>query len=138
MNLSKIPDDIIINHIIPYTYNIQPKEFLNDIKSFYNDYNTINDVYLFEYNAVILLRDLLFFTVIYNKSMINIVKKHIFFNKYTNKQIYNYILYKIELTINLNTERKIRFLIGLMTPIQRAKFINRFVLLDNIILDVDI
>jgi len=133
MNLSKIPDDIIINHIIPYTYNIQPKELLMDIKSFYIDYNIINNVYIFDYNNVILLRDLLFFTEIYEyKKLINIFKKHIFFKNYLNTRIYNYIINNIELNIKINTVRKVRFLIGLMTPFQRTQFINKFILIDNI------
>jgi hypothetical protein len=50
-----------------------------DIKSFYIDYNIINNVYIFDYNNIILLRDLLFFTEIYEyKKLINIFKKHIF------------------------------------------------------------
>jgi len=133
MNLSKIPDDIIINHIIPYTYNIQPKELLMDIKSFYIDYNIINNVYIFDYNNVILLRDLLFFTEIYEyKKLINIFKKHIFLKNYLNTRIYNYIINNIELNIKINTVRKVRFLIGLMTPFQRTQFINKFILIDNI------
>ena len=133
MNLSKIPDDVIINHIIPYTYNIQPKEILMDIKSFYIDYNIINNVYIFDYNNVILLRDLLFFTEIYEyKKLINIFKKHIFFKNYLNIQICNYIINNIELNIKINTDRKVRFLIGLMTPFQRTRFINKFILIDNL------
>ena len=30
-----IPIDIIINHIIPYTYNIQPNLLLEDIKNYH-------------------------------------------------------------------------------------------------------
>jgi len=37
--MERIPLDIIINHIIPYTYNIQPNILLEDIKNYY----TIND-----------------------------------------------------------------------------------------------
>ena len=33
--MKRIPIDIIINHIIPYTYNIQPKFLLEDIKNYH-------------------------------------------------------------------------------------------------------
>jgi hypothetical protein len=133
MNLQIIPNDIIINHIIPYTYNIQSKKFLMDIKSFYIDYNIINDVYMFDYNGIILLRDLLFFTGIYEyKKLINIFKKHIFFKNYSNTQISDYIINNFELNIKINTIRKVRFLIGILTPLQRTQFINNFIIKDNI------
>ena len=32
--MEKIPMDIIINHIIPFTYNIQPKLLLDDIQNY--------------------------------------------------------------------------------------------------------
>jgi len=38
--MKKIPFDIIINQIIPYTYNIQPKSLLEDIKN----YHTIKSI----------------------------------------------------------------------------------------------
>jgi len=33
--MENIPYDIIINNIIPYTYNIQPKILTEDIKNYY-------------------------------------------------------------------------------------------------------
>ena len=33
--MEKIPYDIIINNIIPYTYNIQSNLLLDDIKNYY-------------------------------------------------------------------------------------------------------
>jgi hypothetical protein len=33
--MEKIPVDIIINHIIPYTYFSQPKNLLEDITNYY-------------------------------------------------------------------------------------------------------
>lgn len=43
MNLSTIPNDIIINEILPYTYSPKPKDLLEDIKNYYN-----TRTYLFE------------------------------------------------------------------------------------------
>ena len=43
--LKKIPDDIIREYIIPYTYNSQSPELCADINSFYNTYNSLNNKY---------------------------------------------------------------------------------------------
>jgi hypothetical protein len=59
--LQKIPYDIIINHIIPYTYQIKPKPLLLDIISFKKDLDIIKNIYIFDYNFNILLHDLLLF-----------------------------------------------------------------------------
>lgn len=59
--LRKIPNDIIINHIIPYTYQTQTKNLLLDIISFTKDFDIIKNIYTFDYNFNILLQDLLLF-----------------------------------------------------------------------------
>lgn len=47
--MNTLPFDIIINNIIPYTYNIQPKLLLDDIKSYYNiKSKLINDRHITE------------------------------------------------------------------------------------------
>ena len=38
--------DIIINHILPYTYETQPRELLQDIKSYIKDLNIIENYYI--------------------------------------------------------------------------------------------
>ena len=53
--LKLLPSDIIINHIIPYTYQIQPSELLLDIVSFQKDFDLIDNFYAFDYNYHILL-----------------------------------------------------------------------------------
>ena len=34
-NIAKLPFDIVINHILPYTYNVQPLRILKDVKNFW-------------------------------------------------------------------------------------------------------
>lgn len=43
--LSRLPLDIIREEIIPFTYNPQPKEICDDIKSFYNVRKYLSNVY---------------------------------------------------------------------------------------------
>jgi hypothetical protein len=60
--IKKIPTEIIINNILPYTYETKPTDLLLDIISFRTDYNIIINLYSFSYNYRILLFDLHLFT----------------------------------------------------------------------------
>ena len=59
----KIPIDIIINHIIPYTYNIQPRLLLEDI----NNYHKIKTILIDDkYNTDIIKHEINVFTYLNN------------------------------------------------------------------------
>ena len=70
--MKRIPIDIIINHIIPYTYNIQPKFLLEDIKN-YHKIRTI---------------------LIDDKYDTDVIKHEILAIFYSNKQKLNHILHR--------------------------------------------
>jgi hypothetical protein len=59
---NKLPLDIVINRILPYTYEVKPPRLLRDIRSFYEDLHIIDNFYQFDYNDKVLLLDLLIFT----------------------------------------------------------------------------
>ena len=113
--MEKIPYDIIINNIIPYTYNIQPKILLEDIKNYYAIKSKIMDD---KYNTSIKLEILAFF---HFKSRLNtILNRHFIFNA---KQ-YNY-----DNIINLSLEKKFSILFGLLTKEERThgmNYVNNF------------
>ena len=100
-----LPTEIIINHIIPYTYQIQSKELINDIINYKKDFSIIQNIFAFDYNYKILLNDL-----------------HLFCNE--NKKLYanKDILYKSN-----KIKRQIRLIWGSLTPIERNRFINNFI-----------
>ena len=56
-----IPEEIINNFIIPYTYEVKPQVLLLDILTFQEDYNIIKNLYAFSYNYSVLLHDLVCF-----------------------------------------------------------------------------
>ena len=125
--IKKIPFDIIINHIIPYTYNIQPNFLLEDIKNYY-------------FIKEILMKN------IYD---INLIKHEIFAIFYTNNNIllnilsryYSYlILKKISKDINdindnmyrYTNDKRFSILFGLFTKDERIKFLEHILEDDGI------
>ena len=127
----KLPTEIIINHILPYTYEKQSQKLLNDIKSFYNDFNIIENYYYFEQNSSVLLNDI--------KHFINIPSSYEIYDILYNHHDYKFIrkrllkkhktYYKIILNYsNTEIDRAIRKIIGLMTLIERTRFINKYII----------
>ena len=108
--MEKIPYDIIINNIIPYTYNIQSNRLLEDIKNYYTIKSKIMDD---KYSTSIKLEILVFFNV---KSMLNtILQRHFIVNL---KQ-YNYDNIK-----SFTLEKKFSILFGLLTEEERTYGLN--------------
>jgi hypothetical protein len=113
--MEKIPYDIIINNIIPYTYNIQSNLLLEDIKNYYTIKSKIIED---KYSTSIKLEILAFFSF---KSMLNtILNRHFIVNL---KQ-YNYDNIK-----NVSLEKKFSILFGLLTKEERTNgldYVNNF------------
>lgn len=56
-----INEFIMTEHIYPYLYQCQPKDLLNDIKSFVKTTETIEEKYALEYKPVVLTNDIDYF-----------------------------------------------------------------------------
>lgn len=108
--MEKIPQDIVINYIIPYTYNIQPKILLEDIRNYYT---VKTKLLLDKYDIDIIKHELL--SIFYNDTQIlkDILYRHFQIN--LKKHDYN-ILYKY----SRNT--KFNILFGLLTKEERTFF----------------
>jgi hypothetical protein len=135
MDLTKIPNDIIINHIIPFTYKLQSKTLLKDIQSFYKDYEIVINYYSFDYNDYVLCSDLICF-----------INNNYFLNSYSNNieklfersYFYNNIINKEEFVISIenniynnyiiNPNKISRIIFGLLKPYERRRFLYRFVI----------
>jgi hypothetical protein len=65
--MNKLPDELINNHIMPFTYNLKDKKHLMDIRSFVTDYNIIENFYFTDYQTIHLLNDLEIFIYESNK-----------------------------------------------------------------------
>lgn len=132
----RIPYDVIRRHIIPYTYLSQSKELLRDIRNYKQDINLIESIYYTRYNEFILLTDLLLFHKYnYNmkcisKNMTELITRHIMLTTLDNNDLNNYMR---KFRNTSRRKRAIKFIWGLMTPDERNKFIN-----DYLITDMDI
>jgi hypothetical protein len=141
--IEKIPEDIIREYILPFTYNIKPREHLDDIASYYLDHNIVNDCYSTIYNYNILFYDLIRYVnfsdypiIKINNSFVNIISRCY---KLKNKSLKEKIDFIENFIVHIksnnyfatrNTRYKSRFLFGLLTPFERNEFINKVIIYD--------
>lgn len=135
MDLTKIPNDIIINHIIPFTYEVQSKILLKDIQSFYKDYEIVINYYSFDYNDYVLCSDLIrfinnnYFLNSYSNNIEKLFERSYFYNNITNKEEF---VISIENNIYnnyiINPNKVSRIIFGLLKPYERRRFLYRFVI----------
>jgi len=112
--MERLPFDIIINHIIPYTYNIQSNLLLEDIKNYFIIKQTLMDD---KYDIHMIKHEIL--AVFYDNKikLNNILHRH--FQKYDLDIIYNY-----------SNNTRFNILFGLFTKEERIKFLE-YILQDN-------
>jgi hypothetical protein len=135
--MDKIPYDVIINHIVPFTYAIQNKDLLLDIRSFKEDFDLVESTYLTIYNEFILMHDVIKFCN--NKKypvfdidikFENILNRSFRIRKMDDSTRVHYIFIQYHRDMHNHLMRKIRVLWGLLLPIQRTRFINYHILDD--------
>ena len=145
-NKINLPECIIINNIIPFTYKLKDKNLLLDIRSFQTDFDLVDNIYCCEpirdsnYGNMLFFNDLTkFIKSVDNSSMLNamMVSKHIYKPFFTrnillkNKSITQIAIWQKQFYENkINVKSKNRLIWGLMTPSERTHFFNVFVLKD--------
>ena len=111
MYMIRIQFDVVINHIIPYTYNVQSNILLEDIKNYY----TIKKILLDEkYDTNIIKHDIL--AVFYDNTpkLSTILHRH--FQMKLKKMDYKNIY-------NLSNNKRFNILFGLFTKEERIYFL---------------
>ena len=101
--MDRIPRDIIINNIIPYTYRIQPNLLLEDIKNYYAiKCKIMDDKYITYFVKLELL------VYLYNRNMLNAILNRRF-RPFEYKKIQNYTI-----------DKKFSLFFGLFTKEERT------------------
>ena len=131
--ISLLPEDVIINHIIPFTYLVQPRKLLVDIRSYVDDYSFLDNIYTFEYNDEILLYDLVTFcnndkfpTWGLEPKYDEIIRRHFIYKSIRDSELQLLIFMAFHRKMGQLCERKNRFLWGLLRPRERTSFINKY------------
>ena len=152
-----LPEEIVTQHIMPYTYRKQPPQLLFDIRNYYDDYALVDEYYNHNYNQYMWLNDMVsFFTLPHfhstKKGVDKILQRHIYYKnkddfmlvsersprtvatfgghliQLTQRSLVEIALDQYYTNIGHNVERKVRFLWGLLLPVERTQFINKFLL----------
>ena len=132
--IQKLPFDVIINHIIPFTYSTQSKELIYDIKSFFLSKKSLGTIYYGLWFDDIdeasdkewLINDLFAFANEYNPTIFGYVDS--FYEIFSRHVILKNDKLKIsEFIIRLENEKiekQINIFLGLFTPEEREDFID--------------
>ena len=126
----RIPYAVINRHIIPYTYNLQPRKLLHDIRNYVSDYKLLENEYFTLYNENILMTDLCSYYETPIK-MTAVLMRHIKYIHRTSADVYKLVLNTYYTQYNISIFRNIRCIWGLMTPNERTKFVNAYMLSDE-------
>lgn len=117
-----LPEEIIINHIMPFVCEPQPKNLMSDIRSFYTDFHLL-DNYNYYYNTYCLYNDIIEFMMLEN-----LLIRHYNCKNYTAYHLSFYIACNFYTRRIKNVYGKNRLLWGLMTPTERTQFINKYII----------
>lgn len=141
----KIPPDVMINNIMPYSYRTIDATLLCDIRSFIHDYRIIINYYYFDMNEYVLLNDLIWFcnnSVIHGSvcnnnrypyitilNIINILNRNPIFCKWNFDRKFSYIKKTYYNNITKNMHSKNMQILSLLTPDERSEFISQHIII---------
>jgi hypothetical protein len=138
-NICKIPVDVFLKYIIPYTYSLQPSVLLKDIRNYYHtwqfiemnkeekwkEYYVRNETTFDGYMFLEIENKMDYFNchVFDGERIFDILRRYPLLSKRKNAEIVNYILH----VFNQFSYRKQNAVFwGLLSPDERDCYINRF------------
>jgi hypothetical protein len=129
--LLKLPEEIIVNHILPYTYSPITFELSQDIKDYVGNITKLNMLYSTTHTHIVLFRCLITYlrlisrlseNIFISQKFIEIMSRHIMLQKCTHEQVSQYILKRIVEPEQINYTRFFSVLFGLMDVHERKNF----------------
>ena len=129
--LLKLPEEIIINHILPYTYSPITFELSQDIKDYVGNMTRLNTLYGTTHTHIVLFRCLITYlrvisrlseNIFISQKFIEIMSRHIMLQKCSREQVSQYILKRIVEPEQINYIRFFSVLFGLMDVNERKNF----------------
>lgn len=133
-----LPYYLIHRCIIPYTYELQPKQLLRDIRSFYTDYALLENTYFTMYSSSILFTDLVKFCNPKHRFLphlslqyMQILRRHMQLADKTDEYLQQLSLHNVNEIGPHTYLRRSKFLWGLLTPEERTEFINTYIFEDG-------
>jgi hypothetical protein len=98
----------------------------------------VESVYITQYNEFVLLHDLKKYCGAYlnpyfgmNNNFYSILRRHVNIIYQSEETLINMVMNNFQRNLEINTERKVKFVWGLLTPTERTDFINNFIIMDD-------
>jgi len=110
---------------MPYTYRKQSPQMLYDIHNYYTDYALVDEYYSHNYNHYMWLVDIVSF---FKKDVDKILHRHVYYKDQDDSALIGIVFDLYYKNLGRDVERKVRFLWGLLLPIERTRFINTILL----------
>ena len=146
--MKSLPYYLVHRCIIPYTYELQPKQLMMDVRSFSTDFSILDNTFAYHYTSSILFNDIVHYCdVIHRRTntgsvnyrmpkCMQILRRFISLQSKDDTYIQN-----LAISNKLNRSpkdytRHSRFIWGLLTPSERTEFINEYILDDGMDNDV--
>lgn len=129
--MATLPEEVIINNILPFTYSPQPPRLMRDILSYHNEKQFLENIYYMEFNENILIYDLLRYCnrddpgENSNAIFENILRRNYVLSRCPSEYVIRYRLNVFVNSFTRNSGWKIKFIWGLLKPREREYFINR-------------
>jgi hypothetical protein len=139
--LLTLPEEIITNHILPYTYSPITFELSQDIKNYVDNQMKLKERYRYSGHHIMLFRNLITYLreisnislhVCISEKFVEIMSRHVMLRNHNKEHVLKYILKKIIKPKNLNYRRFFSLLFGLMNIEERNSFMNDIVSADTI------